>query len=313
MSNSRAEAFAPATVANLGVGFDILGVAVSGSGDVISVEKTVELGAKMIHIDGDNGRLPMEADQNLATIAANALLKAVNADFGVGIRLQKGLPLSSGLGSSAASSVAAVVAVNALLDKPLEHKALLPYAMEGEAFVSGYHADNVAPCLLGGMTLILGTKIDDITQLPIPDNFWLALVTPNVAVPTAEARAVLPATIPLKTMVQQTAAAAKLIDAIYRGDLVAMAVAMEEDGVIEPARAHLMPCIDDVKREAKAAGAYSVVIGGAGPTLCAICDGEAKAAEVVAAMQAVYDAANIESISRISQILTQGAHLISAS
>ena len=313
MSNSRAEAFAPATVANLGVGFDILGVAVSGSGDVISVEKTVELGAKMIHISGDNGRLPMEADQNLATIAANALLQAVNADFGVGIRLQKGLPLSSGLGSSAASSVAAVVAVNALLDKPLEHKALLPYAMEGEAFVSGYHADNVAPCLLGGMTLILGTKIDDITQLPIPKNFWLALVTPDVAVPTAEARAVLPATIPLKTMVQQTAAAAKLIDAIYRGDLEAMAVAMEEDGVIEPARAHLMPCIDDVKREAKAAGAYSVVIGGAGPTLCAICDGEAKAAEVVAAMQAVYNDANIDSITRISQILEQGAHLISAS
>jgi homoserine kinase len=311
MTNTRAEAFAPATVANLGVGFDILGIAVEGSGDVVAVELRDEPGAVMLSIENDNGKLPYEADKNVASIAANAYLKQIGAKQGVGIRLTKGLPLASGLGSSAASSVAAVVATNALFGEPLAREELLAACLEGEAAVSGYHADNVAPCLLGGITLTTGTQIERIRRLPVPENVFLAMVTPDVAVPTAEARAVLPQIIPLKQMVHQIGAVAELMDAIYRGDVQAMAAAMERDQVIEPARAHLMPYLVEIRFAAKRAGALSLVIGGAGPTLCAVCDDESTAAKVAQAMQEIYTAAGLNSLIRHGKIAKDGARVLS--
>jgi len=313
MANTRAEAFAPATVANLGVGFDILGLAVNGPGDVISVERRDELGAVIIHIEGDDGRLPRAADKNVATIAANALLEAANVDFGVSLRLRKGLPLASGLGSSAASSVAAVVAVNALLGEPFTREELLPFALEGEAAVSGYHADNAAPCLLGGITLTTGIELSQIKALPVPENLWLALVSPDVAVPTSEARAVLPQNVSIKTMVHQTGAVAELIDALYRADIPAIARAMESDTVVEPARAHLMPHMLAARVAAKEAGAYALVISGAGPTLCAICDNEATAQNVTQILHQLYEKAGIASRTRHTQVLVGGAEIIEVS
>lgn len=307
MANTRAEAFAPATMANLGVGFDILGLAVDGAGDTITAERRSEIGAVIAAITGDEGKLPHAADKNVATIAANALLKAVNAPFGVALSIDKGLPSSSGLGSSAASSVAAVVAVNALLEQPFERKDLLPFALEGEAAVSGYHADNVAPCLIGGITLINGTKVEDIHALPVPDEFYLALVTPDVEVPTAQARAVLPEHISLAQMTKQTGAVAALIDAFYRDDVVAIAKAMASDTIVEPARAHLMPHIEDVRSAAQQAGALAVVISGAGPTLCAVCQSNPVAEAVVNAMKTVYSDAQIATRTRLSQVDTQGS------
>ncbi|MEL6525045.1 MAG: homoserine kinase, partial [Chloroflexota bacterium] len=267
MANTRAEAFAPATVANLGVGFDILGLAVRGTGDTIIAEWRDEPGAVILGIEGDNGKLPTAPEKNVATIAANALLDHLGESYGVGLHLKKGLPLSSGLGSSAASSVAAVVAVNALLGYPYEHKDLLRFSLEGEDAVSGYHADNAAPCLFGGITLSNGITLDQIRRLPVPDDLYLALVTPDVEVPTAEARAVLPSDVPIKSMIRHTGAVAALVDALYRGDVPAMANAMEFDLVIEPARQHLMPLLADVRSAAKDAGALALVISGAGPTL----------------------------------------------
>jgi homoserine kinase len=312
MANTRAEAFAPATVANLGVGFDILGMAVEGPGDVISVERRTERGAVIISIIGDNGELPTAPEKNVATIAANALLNAVEADFGVGIRLKKGLPLSSGLGSSAASSVAAAVAVNALLGEPFKREELLPFTLEGEAAVSGYHADNVAPCLLGGITLTNGTEIHAIRKLPVPSNLYLALVSPDVAVPTVEARAVLPKEVSLATMVHQTGVVAELVDALYRSDIERLAHAMEADKVVEPARAHLMPYLHEVRFAAKRAGALGMVISGAGPTLCAICDASTVAKRVVEAMKAIYDDAGIVSRIRYGQVWQDGAQVLKA-
>lgn len=307
MFHARAEAFAPATVANLGVGFDILGMAVAGAGDTIIAVPSDGAGAKILSIEGDNGKLSHDADKNVATIAANALLNALNRKDGVGLHLKKGLPLASGMGSSASSSVAAVVAVNALLGYPFKKEELLPYTLEGEAAVSGYHADNVAPCLLGGITLTNGTAIEAIRKLPVPENLHLALVTPDVAVPTAEARAVLPKEIPLKTMVKQTGAVAELLDALYRGDVRAMAKAMEADMVVEPARAHLMPYLSEIRFASKRAGALGVVISGAGPTLCAICDDAAIAERVACDMQAVYTSAGLASIVRSCQVMKEGA------
>lgn len=311
MANTRAEAFAPATVANLGVGFDILGLAVEGAGDTVIVERRAEKGAIMVKIEGDDGRLPLEANKNVASISANAMLKALKADFGVEITLHKGLPLASGLGSSAASSVAAVVALNAMLDNPYTPKQLLPFALEGEAAVSGYHADNAAPCLLGGIILANGIDVQNIFSLPVPDNLWLSLVTPDVAVPTAEARAALPREIPLGQMVRQTGAVAALVHALHTSNIPLLARVIEADTVITPARAYLMPYIEEVTAAAKKAGALGVFIGGAGPTLCAISDSEATAIAVTNAMNSTYDNAGIAGREYTCCVLAEGASVIS--
>jgi homoserine kinase len=310
MLNASAEAFAPATVANLGVGFDILGLALREPGDIVRVDHRDEPGAIMIAIEGDCGQLPYDPDKNTACIAANSVLKTLGAASGVAITLHKHLPLASGLGSSAASAVAAAVAVNALFGDPLPRQDLLPACLDGEAAVSGYHADNVGPSLFGGITLITGMSSDQIHSLPVPEGVHLALVTPDVAVPTAEARAVLPKMVSLRDMVAQTGAVARLVDAIYRGDVPAMAAVMEQDGIIEPARAHLMPRLLEVRAAAKHAGALGMIISGAGPTLCAVCTSEKSAEMVAAAMKNIYDNAGIQSTARCTQIATSGAQVL---
>lgn len=220
------------------------------------------------------------------------------------------MPLASGLGSSAASAVAAAVAVNALLGEPLARTELLPACLDGEAAVSGYHADNVGPSLLGGITLITGTDSSQIHRLPVPAGIHLALVTPDVAVPTAEARAVLPKMVSLHDMVTQTGAVARLVDAIYRADIPALAAVMEDDIIIEPARAHLMPKLAEVRAAAKQAGALGMVISGAGPTLCAVCVDDPTAEAVASAMKHVYDEAGIGSVARHTQIALDGARVL---
>lgn len=310
MANTRAEAYAPASMGNVGIGFDVLGLAYEAPGDVVVAEfDETRSGAYLAKIEGDGGRLSLDADKNCATVAANALLKQLGETRGVRLTLYKGLPLASGMGSSSASSVAAVVAVNALLGEPLPKHELLAASLEGEASVSGYHADNVAPCLLGGITLITGTRHDQIYALPVPSRMHYALVTPNVAVPTAEARAVLPKMIALKTMVSQTAGVADLIDALYRDDLERAAAAMEKDGVVEPARAHLMPNLSEIRAAAKQAGALGVVISGAGPTLAAVCDSPEAAARVAKAMQAVYDGVQLACQTYVTGVSKHGAEV----
>lgn len=307
MSITRAEAFAPATVANLGVGFDILGLAVDGMGDRAIVEFQDDPSIVITDIEGDKGMLPREADKNVASVSARAFLDEMNEKRGLKMRLIKGLPLASGLGSSAASSVVSVVALNKLYGEPYTREQLLPFCLEGEALVSGYHADNVAPCLLGGITLIAGVTVDAIQQLPVPDNLHLALVTPDVAVPTAEARAVLPKDVSLKTMIYQTGQVARVIDALHRGDLEALADAMEKDQVVEPARASLMPYLDEVRFASKRMGAMAVCIGGAGPTLCAVCDSKDVADQVAATMKAFYADAGMESLVQSTRVDIKGA------
>jgi homoserine kinase len=310
MAFTVAEAFAPATVANLGVGFDILGLALREPGDIVRVERMAEPGVVITHVEGDRGLLPRDPLKNTAGIAANSVLKTIGVSEGVSISLYKHLPLASGLGSSAASAVAAAVAVNALFGEPLSRTELLPACLDGEAAVSGYHADNVAPCLFGGITLVTGTSADQIVPLPVPEDIYLALVTPDVPVPTAEARAVLPRQISLQDMVAQTAAVARLVDAIHRGDVHTMAEAMEQDRVVESARSHLMPMLREVREAAKNSGALSLVISGAGPTLCAVCDHEETASTVAQAMKSVYDKGGIASVVRSTQIAAEGARIL---
>jgi homoserine kinase len=293
---------------NVGVGFDMLGLAYNEPGDTVSARRRDAPGAVIVSIEGDGGLLSYDSAENCATVAANAYLQTIDAPHGVELTLCKNLPLSSGLGGSAASSVAAVVAVNALFGSPLSPGELLPACMEGEALVSGYHADNIAPCLFGGILLI--TSSQQFIRLPVPDGLHMALVTPNVAVPTAEARAVLPKTITLHQMVLQTTAVAQLVDALHRGDVPHLAAAMEADSVVEPARAHLMPLLFEVRAAAKQTGALGLVISGAGPTLCAVCDSAQTAQRVADTMQAVYTAHNIASIARATRVGVDGARVL---
>ncbi|MEP7287516.1 MAG: homoserine kinase [Chloroflexota bacterium] len=284
------EVFAPATIANLGSGFDILGMALAAPYDTIYAERTEVPGVVIESITGDNQRLPRDAEKNTAGIAARFVLDQLMIhDYGVKLRIHKGLPLESGMGSSAASAAGAAVAVNALYDNLLRREELLLACVEAEAAVSGRHADNVAPALLGGIVLITGLTPDSIYKLPVPDDLVLALVTPAVAVPTTQARAVLPKTIPFSDYVQQSAGVALLITAIHRGDVALMADAMSRDILVEPAREHLMPGLREVRQAAHLAGALTTVISGAGPTLCSICNSTNVARLVTEATQAVYD------------------------
>lgn len=313
MGNTRAEVYAPASMGNFGVAFDLVGVAFQEPGDTVCAEMRDEPGAVITTIEGDDGRLPYDPQKNSAAVAANSVLKRIGAKQGVSIALHKNLPLASGLGSSAASAVAGAMAVNVLFGEPLTRTELLPACLDGEAAVSGYHADNVGPSLLGGITLITGANLSQIRSLPVPERLHFALVTPAVAVSTHEARALLPKMIPLHQMVAQTGAVARLIDALYRGDLEALVEAMESDGVVEPARAHLMPKLAEVRSAAKRAGALGLVISGAGPTLCAVCDSEETARSAAAAMGAVYDEAGIGSLARHTRVSPEGARVLSVS
>lgn len=307
MAKARASAYAPATVANLGVGFDILGMALTGSGDRITAITRSEMGVSIREITGDGGKLPRDPLKNIAAISATYLLKEGEADFGVELIIEKGISAGGGLGSSAASAVAASVAVNALFDEPLPQAVVLAASLEGEAAISGYHADNVAPALFGGLTLVTGITMADIRHLPIPTNLCLAMVTPHVIVPTVEARAALPATIALKTMVHQTAAVARLVDALYRDDLTAVAEAMSSDEVVEQAREHLIPHLADMRRRARELGALAVVISGAGPTLCTVCDSEAIALKVGEALVQAYHERDMGADYRVSRVLAEAA------
>ncbi|HVO44580.1 MAG TPA: homoserine kinase [Aggregatilineales bacterium] len=299
------EVTAPATVANLGVGFDVLGLACNEPADVIRAECIPTPGVIIDAIEGDDHRLPRDPLKNTAGIAAAYVLKQLGVTEGIKLAIGKGLPLESGLGSSAASAVGAAVAVNALFGSPLSRTELLPACLEGEAAVSGRHADNVAPSLLGGITLIVG--LDSVYRLPTPPDLYLALVTPAVSVPTVQARAVLPKMIPLSQMVAQTAAVGLLVTAIHRGDIALMAAAMERDGIVEPAREHLMPGLREVRAAARSAGALATVISGAGPTLCSICTSRAVANAVSLATEAVYKTLGIPAVTRVTTPSQDGA------
>jgi len=301
------KAFAPATVANLGVGFDVLGLALDNPGDSIIAEFTDRPGVTIAAIDGDGGKLPREAHKNTAGVAALSVLRALNSDQGVALTIHKGIAAAGGLGSSAASAVGAAVAVNLLLGEPLTKAELLPACLDGEAIASGYHPDNVAPCLFGGLTLAYGIEAHQIQPLPVPQGLSLALVTPHVEVATAMARAVLPKEIPLKSLVKQTGSVARLLRALYTEDLEALAAAMEADVVIEPARAHLMPGLFAARRAAKAAGALALVISGAGPTLCAVCAGHETAVQVVSALEMVYAEKGLGCTARAASVSEQGS------
>lgn len=311
MTLTRAEAFAPATMANVGCGFDILGLCLEAPGDRVVAVRRPEPGVVIAAVHGDGGKLTRDPVKNSAGAAAKAVLDTLGVSEGVVLTIYKDMPLASGLGSSSASAAAGALAVNALFGSPLSKAELIPAAVVGEGAVSGFHADNVAPCLMGGVVLISGTTADTVQALPVPEGAVFALVTPHVAVPTALARAALPKDVPMKQVVHMTAAVGRLVAALYRDDLAGLAEAMEADVIVEPARKHLMPHLDAARAAAKAAGALALCISGAGPTLGALCDSPEVAERVEVALAGVYAAQGMEATTRISRISREGARVLS--
>ncbi|GIK63394.1 MAG: homoserine kinase [Chloroflexota bacterium] len=305
---ASARAFAPATVANLGPGFDILGMAVTGIGDTVTAHLCDKPGTSVVKITGDGGKLSLDATRNTAAIAAEFVRQQIRPDLGIELEIEKGLPLASGLGSSAASAAAGAVATNALLGNPLSQLELLPACLEAEATVSGRHADNVGPALLGGIVLVTGITPDCLFPLPVPDGLHFALVTPDVAVPTAQARAVLPKEVPFSKMVSQTRAVAELMYGLYSGNLDLLVNAMAEDSIIEPARQHLIPHFAMARDTALAYGAKACIISGAGPTLCIVAPTADLAEKSGAAVQEVFVSHGIGAIYRVAQVATRGAY-----
>ncbi|KAL6768721.1 hypothetical protein ACKKBF_B15920 [Auxenochlorella protothecoides x Auxenochlorella symbiontica] len=311
-------ASAPATVANLGPGFDWLGCAVEGPGDtVVAVAlPTARPGEIVIQrVTGEGGRLSLDPVKNCAGIAAAATLRAMGAQLacGVGLTLHKGLPLGSGLGSSAASAAAAAVAVNELFGAPLSPMDLVLPGLESEAAVSGYHADNIAPALLGGFVLIRSCEPLDLQRLAFPGgDVWFALVNPCFEAPTAEMRAALRSEVPMAELTRNCAAGASLVAGILLGDAGLLGRSLDADVVVEPVRGPLIPGFAAVKAAARGAGAYGCTISGAGPTAVAVVPDPDTGARVAEAMSAAFKrAGNLDTNSaQVVRLNQQGARKV---
>jgi homoserine kinase len=304
-------AFAPATVSNVACGFDVLGFALASPGDEVTA-RLVPAGVSIDGIAGDDGRLPRDAARNTAGVAARALLTAVGERRGVALTIRKGLPLASGLGGSAASAVAAVVAVDALFELHTPIDTLVACALEGERLGAGSaHADNIAPALCGGFVLVRCPSPPDIIRLPVPAGLTAVVVHPDLEIETAKARALLGETVPLADAIRQWANLGALIDGLHRGDFAQIARSLE-DAIAEPRRAPLVPGLAAIKRAALGAGALGCSLSGSGPSLFALCRSTADAEQVASAMTAAVRAEiGGEPQTYVSSIAPQGARVIS--
>jgi homoserine kinase len=305
----RATAFAPASTSNLAVGFDLLGHPVGPAGDRVTVTRRAQPGVVMGAVTGCAGPLPTEAAANTAGGAILRLLADHAPGLGVEVAIEKGIPLGSGMGGSAASAVAAVVAANALLPVPLALEALFPYALVGEQIASGaLHGDNVAPSLFGGLVLVRSADPPDLVRLPTPPSLRCAMVTPRQRLDTRHARAVLPKTVPLHDLITQTANLAGVIAGCCTGDLALIGRSMT-DVVVEPHRAPLIPGFAEVRRGAMEAGALGCSISGGGPSVFAWCDGDARAEAVRDAMVAAFTRAGVQAEGWTCEVGGPGARL----
>ena len=304
-------AFAPGSVANVAIGFDILGFSVDAVGDRVSLLRTPQPGVVIKAITGVVQDLPLEAEKNTAGQALLALAAMRGLDFGFEMRIHKGIPLASGLGGSAASAVAAVVAANAMLEDPLTRIELLKVAMEGEAVASGSrHADNISPSLFGGLVLTVGIDHPRVKQIPVPELIHAVIIHPHLQVSTKQARAILSRTVNMSDFVWQTANLAGFISGCYTNDLDLIKASLE-DVVIEKQRQVLIPGFAEVRAAAMEKGALGCSISGAGPTIFAMCL-ERDAAAVRDAMVRAFAGEGIATDKWIVPVQSGGAHVVSS-
>ena len=309
MNLSRATAFAPASVGNVAIGFDILGFAVDALGDRITVSRAKAPGVRITGCSGLVTDLPSEPERNTTGRALMALNVAVKPDFGFDMHIEKGIPLGSGLGGSAASAVGAVVAANALLPQPLPKIELLKFAMQGEAVASGsLHADNIAPSLFGGLVLTVGIDQPRVKQIPVPSGVMAVIAHPHMFLSTKQARAILKREVAMSDFVWQTANLAGFISGCYTNDLDLIREGLN-DVVIEPQRRQLIPGFAAVRAAALGCGALGCSISGAGPTMFAWSLGE-HAQAVREAMVAEFARNGVETDHWVVPVQSAGARVV---
>lgn len=302
-----ARAFAPASVGNVGVGFDLLGHALSGVGDTVIARKVERPGVSVNAISGVIAELPLDSERNTGARAVAALLNAHPQSFGIALDIDKGIPLGSGMGGSAASAVAALVAANALLDSPLPHEVLYPFALEGEFAASGgRHGDNVAPSLYGGLVL---ATLDRVLPLPVPDEWYCALIHPDLVVETRIAREKLKAPYAIGEFVRQSECLALFLAGLYRQDESLVRAGLR-DLLVEPRRAELIPGFGAVKNALLDHGALGASISGAGPSVFGWFLGEDQAKTAATAARKEFEAWGYRTRILISPINSPGAQIL---
>ncbi len=282
----KIKVFCPATIANISCGFDVLGLALEAVGDEMVVKKTQTPGIRITKITGQD--LPLETEKNVAGVAGLALLEKSNSAFGFELEIHKKIKPGSGIGSSAASSAGVVWAMNELLGQPFSKLELVEFARQGEKIASNVaHADNVAPALFGGFTLIRSYSPLDIVSLPVPPELYATVIHPQIEVKTSDSRKILRADITLEKGIKQWGNLGGLIAGLFKEDYDLIGRSLE-DHIVEPVRSLLIPMFDTIKTEAKAAGALGVGISGSGPSIFALSRGKETAENVSNAMEKVY-------------------------
>lgn len=306
MSSKSIRVFAPASVSNVGPGFDMMGFALHEPGDEIIIKKNNSKELRIINIEGDNGNLPVDVDKNTTTVAIKSLLEKYDLTVGLDVSIHKKMGIGSGLGSSAASAVAGVFAVNELLDLKLPKLDLLVHAMAGEFVASGsIHADNVAPCLFGGFVLIRSYNPLDIIQIDYPKNLYCSIVYPDIVIKTKEARKILSKTVKLKTAIAQAGNASGLIIGLMTKnfDLISRSII---DLIAEPKRAKLIPCYNRVRKAALDNGALNCNITGSGPSMFAFSTSAKDAERIANAMLKAVNQTGLKGKKYVSKINGKG-------
>lgn len=300
--------FCPATIANLSCGFDVLGLCLATAGDEMIVRTSVEKGVRITKIVGAD--LPLETEKNVAGVAALALLDAYETDLGFEIEIYKNIKAGSGIGSSAASSAGAVFGINELLGRPFSRKELVQFAMQGEKLASGNaHADNVAPALLGGFTLVRSSSPLDIIRIESPTALYATVVHPQIELKTSDARSVLKQTVSLKSAITQWGNVGGLVAGLYTQDYELIGRSLHDE-IIEPIRSMLIPGFDIIKQTAYENGALGSGISGSGPSIFALSKGETTAHNIAQAMSKVYEEMNLPYEIHVSKINPEGVAIL---
>jgi homoserine kinase len=300
--------FCPATIANVSCGFDVLGLALDSVGDAMTVRKIPEKGIRISKIMGQD--LPLEAEQNVAGVAGLALLDKSDYEGGFEIEIDKRIKPGSGIGSSAASSTGAVWAMNELLGKPFSKLELTEFAMQGEKLASDVaHADNVAPAIYGGFTLVRSYEPLDIIPIPTPSELYATVIHPQIEIKTSDSRKILKTTISMQQGIRQWGNLGGLIAGLFQNDYDLISRSLE-DHIVEPIRSILIPAFDDIKANSLKAGALGSGISGSGPSIFALSKGEAIAQQVAASMKETYQNIGIDFDIHISKVNSQGVKKI---
>ncbi|QSB25886.1 homoserine kinase [Flavobacterium sp. CLA17] len=305
--------FCPATIANLSCGFDVLGLCLDNAGDEMIVRKVAQKGIRITKITGAD--LPLETEKNVSGVAAVAMLEAYERDFepitlGFEIEIYKHIKAGSGIGSSAASSAGAVFGINELLGKPYSRKDLVQFAMQGEKLASGNaHADNVAPALLGGFTLVRSYSPLDIIRIDSPEELFATVVHPQIELKTSDARSVLKQTVSLKSAIMQWGNVGGLIAGLYTKDYDLIGRSLHDE-IVEPLRSVLIPGFDLIKQTALENGALGSGISGSGPSIFALSRGKETADKIAKAMSEVYENMNLPYEIHVSKINPDGVRIL---